>query len=65
MNDRKIVGYQIIDTDEIDFLNEEVLELIEDGWQPFGPCQYSESTNDEFRTWSYVQTMVKYAEPNQ
>lgn len=59
----KIKSYQVISTGDKKELNDMANLLIDEGWQPLGPAQYSPTPDDGTGSegdW-YTQTMVKYA----
>ena len=58
----KITEYFLITSVNPDKLNEEIAELIEEGWQPFGGIAISECCNAEGDGSStYAQAVVFYA----
>jgi len=68
--DKKIVRYNLITAEtksderywqRIDFLNNELNEMIEESWEPFGSLQVTKhSMNDGSIVFRYYQPMVKY-----
>jgi hypothetical protein len=56
----KIVEYDIITSADYTEVIDEVNQKIEEGWQPFGPCQTALAAYGEELQWDHTQTMVKY-----
>lgn len=68
MNNKKIIDYTIIEVKDTDSLVDEVNELIESGWQPYGALivtkneLFDEDSSQFGNTNWYTQALVMYEE---
>ena len=64
MVNKKIVDYKVLSSDYRDDLSEEVVDMIEEGWTPYGELKaipWRERYADAIK---YIQVMVKEEEDN-
>lgn len=61
MNDRTIVEYKVLETDNARIMTKDVNNLISKGWHVYGPL--SVASSEYSNNYTLFQTMVKYSGP--